>query len=242
MDHNYIVYIHTTPNGKRYVGITSQKPTARFQNGLGYKKSLRFYGAIQKYGWENIRHNILFENLSKEEAEKKEIELIALYKSNNRKYGYNIANGGNTIGTLAQETKNKLALAHIGTKASAETRKKQSERHIKENLSADTLQKMRESHIGKKKSTDEKIKIGNSNRGKKNTPLSIKKMINAKRHKAKPFIQYTKDGTCVKEYSSLSAYERETGRNKRQIGRCLKGECETAYGYIWKYKGECDNV
>lgn len=36
MDSCYSVYVHTTPNGKRYVGMTSQEPFVRWRNGLGY--------------------------------------------------------------------------------------------------------------------------------------------------------------------------------------------------------------
>lgn len=36
MDSCYSVYVHTTPNGKRYVGMTSRDLSARWRNGLGY--------------------------------------------------------------------------------------------------------------------------------------------------------------------------------------------------------------
>ena len=80
-------------NGKKYIGITKYKPEDRWQNGYGYKKQI-FFKAIKKYGWDGFEHKVLFENLSKEEACNKEIELIALYKTNDKKYGYNISRGG----------------------------------------------------------------------------------------------------------------------------------------------------
>jgi hypothetical protein len=89
----YTVYKHTTPNNKIYIGITSQPTYKRWRKGKGYLGSY-FYQAIKKYGWENIKHEILFVNLNKEEAEQKEIQLIAECKSNNRDWGYNIASGG----------------------------------------------------------------------------------------------------------------------------------------------------
>ena len=36
MENTYCVYIHTAPNGKMYIGQTSQKPEARWNNGRGY--------------------------------------------------------------------------------------------------------------------------------------------------------------------------------------------------------------
>jgi group I intron endonuclease len=230
----YIVYVHTTPNGKKYVGITGQTLQQRWQNGLGYRKSSRFYNAILKYGWENIKHEILFENLTKAEAEQKEIEYIALYKSNDKRFGYNIENGGNSVGKLSEETKKKISLKRKGIKPNDETRKKLSNAHKKENLSLQTLNKMIQSHIGKTQSNETKAKIGKKHKGKKYSLETINKMILSK--KSKPFIQYTIDMEFVKEWKSASDYERQTGKNKRHIVRCLKGEIKTAYGYVWKYK------
>lgn len=89
--------MHICPNDKKYVGITKQKPEKRWQKGYGYITQTYFQKAIKKYGWNNIEHKILFTNLTKEEACKKEIELIKKYKTNNCKYGYNIASGGEGV-------------------------------------------------------------------------------------------------------------------------------------------------
>ena len=88
------VYKHTSPSNKVYIGITSKAPKDRWMSGYGYRKNDHFQKAIKKYGWGNIQHEVLLTNLSQKEAEAKERELIALYKSNNRNYGYNNDNGG----------------------------------------------------------------------------------------------------------------------------------------------------
>ena len=54
----YTVYCHTSPSGKRYVGITCKSLNSRWQNGKGYLYNKHFYSAIQKYGWENFKHEI----------------------------------------------------------------------------------------------------------------------------------------------------------------------------------------
>lgn len=90
--------MHIFPNGKKYIGITCKKPNKRWENGAGYREGSPMRNAVNKYGWENIEHVILFEGLTQEEACQKEIEMIAKYKTNIHKYGdtygYNMTDGG----------------------------------------------------------------------------------------------------------------------------------------------------
>lgn len=116
MKENYTVYKHIFPNNKIYIGITKQKLERRWSKGKGYKLCPLMNKAIEKYGWNNIKHEILFTGLSKEQAEQKEIQLIKEYKCNNRKYGYNIENGGNCCGTHSEETKKKIGAKSKGNK------------------------------------------------------------------------------------------------------------------------------
>ena len=91
----YCVYKHTNLiNKKVYIGITSDNPNNRWKNGKGYINQPYFWNAIQKYGWDNFKHEILFDNLSKEDACQKEIELISFYNSIYKEFGYNISTGG----------------------------------------------------------------------------------------------------------------------------------------------------
>lgn len=105
MDKNYKVYMHNCPNNKKYIGITYNIKQRWGKNGYGYRNNRLFKRAIDKYGWENIEHKILYENLTIEEAKQKEIELIKLYKTNNNKYGYNISLGGDLTTTGYKFTK-----------------------------------------------------------------------------------------------------------------------------------------
>lgn len=90
----YFVYMHTSPSGKRYVGITKQKPEQRWGKGRNYKQNAYFTSAIEKYGWDNFKHEVLYEVSSLEEAKALEIETIAKYRSDEREFGYNISKGG----------------------------------------------------------------------------------------------------------------------------------------------------
>lgn len=89
----YLVYLHINKlNNKVYVGITKQsKPELRWRNGYGYTKCLKFYNAIQKYGWDNFKH-VIFCSTTQEKAELLEQVLIGYYKRHNR--SYNITDGG----------------------------------------------------------------------------------------------------------------------------------------------------
>lgn len=187
MTNKYIVYRHTCPNGKIYIGITGTAFETRCgSNGINYKKNTLFFRAIQKYGWDNIKHEILFDGLTKAQAEQKEIELIAQYKSNNADFGYNISSGGesgNAGVVVSEETRNKMSIAHKGNpsnkgkKLSAETRAKLSEAHkgnkvmLGRKLSEETRKKMSEAQQGKK----------NHFFGKKHTPETIAKIKAARR-------------------------------------------------------------
>ena len=62
--------MHTCPNKMIYIGITGRDPKKRWaSNGFYYKDNKRFSNAIRKYGWINIRHEIIKDNLSQDEAE-----------------------------------------------------------------------------------------------------------------------------------------------------------------------------
>jgi len=92
-ERKYTIYLHRCPNGKCYVGMTSQSINQRWKNGLGYKNNKDFYSDILEYGWDNIEHIVLEEGISREDACESE-------KYNIKKYncifpnGYNIAIGG----------------------------------------------------------------------------------------------------------------------------------------------------
>ena len=91
----YSVYIHTSPSGKVYIGITKRIPKYRWgKEGRGYIGNVHFYNAIQKYGWNSFTHEVLYSNLTKEEAQEIEIALILHYKASNPEFGYNRSLGG----------------------------------------------------------------------------------------------------------------------------------------------------
>lgn len=116
--------MHTNKNNnKKYIGITRNSPKRRWSNGNGYKSEY-FCNAIKKYGWDNFKHEIIFCNLTKEQAECLEIEMIKYHRTTDRNYGYNIQNGGNTKGSHSDETKQKISKIHKGKIISEETKER----------------------------------------------------------------------------------------------------------------------
>lgn len=106
------VYRHTTPDGLVYIGMTSQdNMNARFQNGYGYRNCTRFYSAISKWGWENIKHEILATGLTKSDARKLESEYISKFSADDIRHGYNQSPGGYQ---MSKEIAHKISMAKRG--------------------------------------------------------------------------------------------------------------------------------
>lgn len=155
---NYSVYVHIFPNNKRYVGITKNILSRRWGNGKNYKNQRLVYRAIEKYGWNNIEHKILYSNLTKEEATNKEIELIKEWDTTNKEYGYNSSIGGELTALgyrHTEEEKKKISDAQIGRVFSQSTKLKISEA-LKGNKNS----------LGIKRTEETKRKISVANRKK----------------------------------------------------------------------------
>lgn len=248
----YYVYKHTTPSGKVYIGITRQRPAKRWRRGHGYKEDSIFYLAVLKYGWDNIKHEILYEGLTEEEASKKEIELIALYNSQDREHGYNVAPGGST--TAPTEIDNKKRSDTMKKKwGSAEYRKKMSESMLgvkrseqaRENISM--AQKKRfvreeerravsEKQIGKKRTEEAKRKTSESLKAFYSNEENAKKM--ADKHRESNRITHGKKVRCVetgKVYDVINDAMKELGIDSRGISAVCKHKRKSAGGYKWEY-------
>jgi group I intron endonuclease len=230
----YVVYKHTSPSGKVYIGITRRKPEARWKDGRGYSRHTRFAGAIRKYGWENFTHEILAENLTASEAKAMEMELIRLYRSTEKQFGYNATRGGD--GCLgcnpSDESRQKMSANHydasgannpmFGRNHTPEARLKMSE--TKKRLFAERAaarpKKNRISEAERKARLSERMKGAN----------------NPSYGKGFSVIQISASGEIIKIYQTAREAERETGVDHTTISRCCKNKQKTAGGFCWKYK------
>lgn len=221
MDDNYCVYTHIFPNGKQYVGITSQKVNRRWRNGRGYASNKRMTNAIRKYGWENIRHVILFKNLTQSEAEDIEKRLIANLDLMNEEKGYNYAEGG-THPRHSEKTKQKIGAKSRGRYRSEEFKKWISEKNSGEGNYM----------YGKHHTEETKQKISRNRRG----GTSVNKgKLGSEHPSAKAVIAIDPlTGEDVARYGSIIEAAHAIGKYPSGIQSVLRGEQITSGGYKWR--------
>lgn len=224
MENTYCVYIHTAPNGKMYIGQTSQKPEARWNNGRGYCRRIKgkyaqplMARAVHKIPWEYWEHEVVYEGLTAEEANLYEEWLIYLGWTDNPEYGYNIRKGGSN-GGLSEETKKKIGDANRGKVHSEEQNKRHSEIMRGRTLSEETKQKLRDASLGKAMSDEAKEKLSNY-------------------HK-KQVIQYDLNGNLIKIWNSAKEAAQELGIHTSKICLCCQGKRNKTGGYKWTYVEE----
>jgi group I intron endonuclease len=176
----YTVYMHTNKiNGMAYIGITSKQIEQRWLNGSGYNKNSYFRKAIKKYGWDEFKHEVLFTGLTREEACKAEMELIAKYNTADGIHGYNLTFGGE-LNIHNAYTRKKISESKIGCKNPM----------FGKTPSAETIRKRcisqsgeRNGMFGRKQSDETKEKIRDANKGRIHSEASRKNMADS--HKVK---------------------------------------------------------
>ena len=131
----YQVYKYTFPNGKIYIGVTSQSIQARRDCGYNHNKDLK--EAHRKYGWKNVATDILYRTTSQEDAFEKEMLYINQYDAINPEIGYNISPGGKST--------------YAGLKHTDDYRQHMSNIFKDRTFSEATLRKMKASHAKERK-------------------------------------------------------------------------------------------
>ena len=245
----YKVYKHTLPmsvSGKEndmvYIGITCrEKVHYRWgRNGIKYQSNIYFYRAIQKYGWDNFKHEILFVGLTKDEANQIEVELISQYDSTNKLKGYNIELGGNGQGKHSLETRMKISQAKKGYKFSEESKQKMRETQRSINrkgensplygthVSEETRKKLSEKTMGRKHSEATKQKMSEQRIGEKNVMYGQTHTQEARDKIAKALGHPVR---CIETgivYPSEIEAKRQTGVDNTMIHRYLHGRAAYA--------------
>lgn len=191
----FVLYLATSPSGKRYVGITSRSVADRWWEHLQEARAKRsnraLHNAIRKYGAASFVLTELDRADSWQELCVKEREAIAKFGTA-APAGYNLTTGGDGFrGRHSEATRRKMRIAHLGRVKSAEHRRNLSaalkgRRHSPEviakilatkrgkPLSAAQIKglaKMHAQNVGRVPTLEHRKKVSDANRGKSKPTL-----------------------------------------------------------------------
>lgn len=245
----YSVYMHECTNGKKYVGITSKPCEERWKNGKGYQNNRHFTQAINKYGWDNIKHIILWQGKEKEIACELEKHYIKLFDLTNREKGYNSSTGGEKSSEgfkHTEEAKRKISDANKGKTVSPESIEltmKKRRRRVKVFDYNLNLIKICNSLTDAEKLTG----VDNSNisavckgrykqfKGYVFQYADDDSEIEPPRSHRRPVNMYDMNGCFIRQWETIKEAALYAGVADTHIGDCCKGKIKKSGGYVWKY-------
>lgn len=204
----YIVYkITNTVNNKLYFGITQQSLIKRWQQHKcnSNKKNYHLYNAIKKYGFDKFKIEIVYKAEDKKDMFSKEKELISMYKTNLREYGYNNSLGGE--------------LSRFGCKMSNEQKQKISE-----------YQKNR---IRKPMSEETKKKISNKAKGRDMSKAILASAEKRRGKPANNCVKVILNNSTI--FNSITIASKCTGVSVSSIHNNIKGLSKKTKIGKWEY-------
>lgn len=223
------VYKHTLPNGKYYIGATYRGKERWGKNGELYKNSSKiFYTSILQYGWNNIKHEILFSGLSYEQA--REIEKKLINEAQEKGLSLNKVRGGydiidkNKLVVIAGLRQYGLSYREIGEILKCET----------STASVVLYNKMYLKYFTEEEFLKEVSDFVKSNTGKYTREDG--KTFNHNGVPSRIVIQKDKEGNIVAEYESITAAAQANNILHTSIVNNLKGRSKTCGGFIYEYK------
>lgn len=246
----YVVYKHTSPSGKVYIGITSQKPEYRWSNGMKYSDQPLFFAAIVKYGWINMEHEVLFEHLTYEEAADIETKLIEQFDSTNPSKGYNISRGASVFPfeTFERKEMSKEAKSALKIKKAEATRKSWADPEVRERRMRGLVEVSKNPEYRRRVSEGLKKTLENTEIRKQRSEAMKKRMADptfreasvnrAKEANKKPI----RCCTTGEIYDSIVDASSKTGASVSSISKSLRGITKNAkfkWEYLDKNEGRC---
>lgn len=230
---NYKIYKYTSPSGGVYIGQTTKTIEERSRDGYYYsllnKKTGKFLqpaiaNALLKYGWDNFKKEILYENLTSEEADELEQELIKYHKENG--ICYNICNGGkNCEGARKQSVKQYTLQGEF----------------IKQ------WERIKDVEIFLNVKGAEGNIVACCKGRKKRAYGYIWRYVddNSPIKPLRPYrtaiCQFNINNEYIATYSNIAEASRETGIHESGIGNVLHNRAKTAGGYVWRFVSECQD-
>lgn len=192
-----------------------------------YKSSPHFYVAIQKYGWDNFEHNILYTNCTKEEACLMEQILIKQYNSINREFGYNSTSGGESF-VMNNETKQKISQALMGNKNG-----------LGHPCSEEKARKISEAQKGRTFTEEHKQKLSEAAK-QRHVPCSEEKKKTLSKNYPHKRKVYCEELDTV--YDSVQECGRQLDIPATNISKLCNGRGKTLKGYHLRYYNDTINA
>jgi hypothetical protein len=225
-------HIRLDKNEPFYIGIGSSK---YYNRAYRHKNRSDFWKRVANKT--DYRVDILFDDLTWEEACEKEKEFIKLYGRIDLKTGclVNMTNGGDGgLGrVVSKEHRKNIAEANRKRVFTDEQREKMAKRMSERNKDPEFRAKITEGLRKSEKVITNARNLGIKIKGRKHSDLTKKKMSDSKIKK--PIIQYDLNGVFIKNWESSCQIERELNFCQSNVSACCKGKYKQAYGFKWEY-------
>lgn len=205
-------HIRLDKNEPFYIGIATHLKRAYEKNG---RRNPIWKSIISKTDYDI---EILFDNLTRDEALKKEIEFIKLYGRIDKKTGTlaNLTDGGEEFNGIWNKGKKRTEEQKQKLRDIAKTKKKRSK---------DSYLKSAEKLRGRPKTEEHKRKLSEHFKGKSNGPWSQSqrdKNFKYWYNKELPISQYTKDNIFIKNWKNRIQASIELNIRKDKIRESLR--------------------
>ena len=251
----YVIYLITNLiNNKKYIGQTKQgREERRWQeHSIFYVNENRMlYNAIRKYGSENFEFKVIDTDIPEELIDERERYYIKYYNTfylNGQ--GYNMTEGGQGIHGYTHSEITKQRIKESNLTAWQKLKKEEPERYKQFCINRSLANK------GKPKSAEHRKKLSdiaskrtgekNSFFGKHFSEESKELLREAKAQKLSPINAYDlQTGKLWKTFRFATEAVQELNLQQAANTRILlvcKEQKGHAYGYIWRYKVDCDLI
>ncbi len=223
-------------NGKMYIGKTNNLKRRWNEHKWGKGNTCILNNAIKKYGIDNFFFDVVaeipFDTVEELNSVLKILEMYYIQLFNSFNSGYNATIGGDGICFYKHTDKTKEILSQRQKEKwlDKDFRNKCATAALGYHHTDDAKRRIREALLSRDHGIYERAAA--KRKGIKRDPEVIMKGAIKRR---KPVLQYSIDGTFIKEYPFVRKAIDEFGG---AIAQCCAGKLNTAYGYIWKYKTE----
>jgi hypothetical protein len=210
----YYLYCLNFPNGKKYIGLTSD-PVRRMQDHreAAIKRHYLVYGAIRKHGLPML-HVLCVGDQSY--IKRMEIEAIAIFQTRDRAFGYNVSFGGDLSPTLDPAVAEKRAATLRGRKLCPDHRAKIAAANVGRIHSLQTRAKMSASMTGISRSAKGRANMSAARKGKPLSPDHRAKISAVK--KGRPRSRETRE-----KMQAILFARNTSSEHRAKISAALKG-------------------